>query len=99
MENNGRRKREESGIGREVSLLRVPPPFPCGGLRSAAARAVSAAAANRAEVRDGFRPKDFSPLRRPKSWNSRAEFLFLQDRGCGVFPHPQYEKEESIWPI
>ena len=57
------------------------------------------AAANRAEVRDGFRPKDFSPLRRPKSWNSRAEFLFLQDRGCGVFPHPQYEKEESIWHI
>ena len=57
------------------------------------------AAANRAEVRDGFRPKDFSPLRRPKSWNSRAEFLFLQDRGCGAFPHPQYEKEESIWPI
>ncbi len=99
MENNGRRKREESGIGREVSLLRVPPPSHAADCDPLRLVLCLPAAANRAEVRDGFRPKDFSPLRRPKSWNSRAEFLFLQDRGCGVFPHPQYEKEESIWHI
>lgn len=59
MENNGRRKREESGIGREVSLLRAPPPSHAADCDPLRLVLCLPAAANRAEVRDGFRPQRF----------------------------------------